>query len=63
MSVTDPVYSSCPLKEDTAMEQASFAGRFRVGSRIYFGFAVVLLLLGILAWVGVSGMNSAERSC
>ena len=40
------------------MSQSSFAGRFRVGTRIYAGFLVVLLLLAFLAVVGVTGVQS-----
>ena len=37
-----------------------FAGRFRVGTRIYTGFILVLLLLGLVATIGVRGFISIQ---
>ena len=44
------------------MEKASFFGQFKVGLRIYTGFLVVLLLLGVVAVVGIRGFDSVEAS-
>ncbi|CAK0765961.1 methyl-accepting chemotaxis protein [Azospirillaceae bacterium] len=41
------------------MEQVSFSGRFKVSTRIYAGFGVILCLLVLLAVLGVQGMNGA----
>ncbi|HEY0835107.1 MAG TPA: methyl-accepting chemotaxis protein, partial [Azospirillum sp.] len=43
------------------MQTASFAGRFKVATRISAGFLSVLLLLVALAVLGVRAMDSAER--
>ncbi|HYH37130.1 MAG TPA: methyl-accepting chemotaxis protein [Azospirillum sp.] len=39
---------------------SSFASRFRVGTRVYFGFLVILALLGALVAVGYRSLGSAE---
>jgi methyl-accepting chemotaxis protein len=44
------------------MNNASFMGRFKVGSRIYTGFVVVLILLAAISWLGINGLNGAEGS-
>ncbi len=42
------------------MGESSFAGRFKVGTRIYTGFLVILLLLGVVAMIGVRGFDSVN---
>ncbi|WP_448207641.1 methyl-accepting chemotaxis protein [Azospirillum sp. sgz302134] len=42
------------------MQASSLAGRFKVGTRIYFGFLVVLLLLAVVVAVGVGGLGAAR---
>ncbi len=44
------------------MDKGSFAGQFKVGTRIYTGFLAVLALLGALAWLGMNGLSAADRS-
>ncbi|MEI6987163.1 MAG: HAMP domain-containing protein, partial [Rhodospirillaceae bacterium] len=43
------------------MSKSSFAGQFRVGTRIYTGFVVILLLLGVVAVIGIRGFDSVEN--
>jgi len=42
------------------MQNASFAGRFKVGTRIHFGFLLILALLGLVAVFGVRALSSVE---
>ncbi|CAO3413193.1 methyl-accepting chemotaxis protein [Azospirillum doebereinerae] len=42
------------------MQNASFAGRFRVGTRIHFGFLLILVLLGLVAVFGVRALTGLE---
>ncbi|MEI8394563.1 MAG: methyl-accepting chemotaxis protein [Rhodospirillaceae bacterium] len=42
------------------MGKTSFAGRFMVGTRIYTGFAVVLILLALVAVIGIRGFGSVD---
>ncbi|GAA4251237.1 HAMP domain-containing protein [Azospirillum formosense] len=42
------------------MQASSLAGRFKVGTRIYFGFLVVLLLLAVVVAIGVRGLGVAR---
>ena len=42
------------------MEKASFFGQFKVGTRIYTGFLVILLLLGVVAVIGIRGFDSVD---
>ncbi|AWK86221.1 methyl-accepting chemotaxis protein [Azospirillum thermophilum] len=44
------------------MQTASFAGRFKVGTRIYFGFLLILALLGLVVVVGVRALSSADAA-
>jgi len=44
------------------MQKASLAGRFRVKTRIYTGFLLILALLGFVVWVGHSGLESAQMA-
>ncbi|MBX9633537.1 MAG: MCP four helix bundle domain-containing protein, partial [Magnetospirillum sp.] len=44
------------------MFAARFFSRFSIGHRIYAGFALVLLLLGLVALVGIIGLGSTSRS-
>ncbi|PWC44263.1 methyl-accepting chemotaxis protein [Azospirillum sp. TSO22-1] len=39
---------------------SSFASRFRVGTRVYFGFLVILALLGAIVAVGYRSLGAAE---
>ncbi len=43
------------------MRGSSLAGRFKVGTRIYFGFLSVLLLLVVVVLVGARGLTSARE--
>ncbi|PWC52903.1 methyl-accepting chemotaxis protein [Azospirillum sp. TSO22-1] len=43
------------------MQQASFAGRFKVATRISGGFLSVLVLLVLLVVIGVQAMGTVER--
>ncbi|HYD69232.1 methyl-accepting chemotaxis protein [Azospirillum sp.] len=43
------------------MQQASFAGRFKVATRISSGFLSVLVLLVVLVTLGVQAMSTAEK--
>jgi len=47
-------------KEAEIMSDSGFAGRFKVGTRIYTGFLIVLVLLVIVAVVGYRGLTTAE---
>ncbi len=42
------------------MEKPSFFGQFKVGTRIYTGFMVILLLLGVVAVIGARGFDSVD---
>ncbi|MCW2246557.1 methyl-accepting chemotaxis protein [Azospirillum fermentarium] len=42
------------------MQESGLAGRFKVGTRIYFGFAVILALLILGSVSGISGLVSAR---
>ncbi len=42
------------------MQNATFAGRFKVGTRIYSGFLLILALLGLVAVFGVRALTEAE---
>ncbi|MCG5241045.1 methyl-accepting chemotaxis protein [Azospirillum doebereinerae] len=42
------------------MQNASFAGRFKVGTRIHFGFLLILALLGLVAVFGVRALTGVE---
>ncbi len=42
------------------MDKGSFSGRFKVGTRIYTGFLVILLLLGVVAVAGIRGFNAID---
>ncbi|MEI7607960.1 MAG: HAMP domain-containing protein, partial [Rhodospirillaceae bacterium] len=42
------------------MQAQSFSGRFKVGTRIYTGFIVILLLLAVVAVIGIRGFSSIE---
>ena len=42
------------------MQEGSLAGRYKVGTRIYFGFAVVLVLLAVVVAVGVAGLGTVR---
>ncbi|RTR16714.1 methyl-accepting chemotaxis protein [Azospirillum griseum] len=42
------------------MQNASFAGRFTVGTRIYVGFLLILALLGAVAFFGVRAMTDID---
>ena len=42
------------------MEKASFFGQFKVGTRIYTGFIVILLLLAVVAVIGIRGFGSVD---
>ncbi|MEI6559231.1 MAG: methyl-accepting chemotaxis protein [Rhodospirillaceae bacterium] len=44
------------------MAEGSFSGRFRVGTRIYTGFFIVLLLLVAVSAVGYRGLTAADGS-
>ena len=44
------------------MEKASFFGQFKVGTRIYTGFIVILLLLGVVSIIGLRGFGNIETS-
>jgi len=43
------------------MRSQSFSGRFKVGTRIYTGFIVILLLLAVVAVIGIRGFSSIDR--
>ena len=43
------------------MEKIGFFERYRVGARVYGGFAAVLLLLGVVGGAGVVGLGGADR--
>ena len=43
------------------MEKIGFFERYRVGARVYGGFAAVLLLLGVVGGAGVIGLGGADR--
>ena len=40
--------------------QPSFAGRFKIGTRIFAGFGLILVLLGGLVWLGYDGLEKAQ---
>ncbi len=40
--------------------QPSFAGRFKIGARIFAGFGLILVLLGGLVWLGYDGLEKAQ---
>ena len=42
------------------MQESGLAGRFKVGTRIYFGFAVILALLILGSVSGINGLMSAR---
>ncbi len=42
------------------MQNASFSGRFKVATRIYTGFLLILVLLGIVVALGYQAQTSAE---
>ncbi|PWC34295.1 methyl-accepting chemotaxis protein [Azospirillum sp. TSO35-2] len=42
------------------MQNASFAGRFKVGTRIQVGFLLILALLGLVAALGVRSLSTVE---
>ncbi len=42
------------------MQNATFAGRFKVGTRIYVGFLLILALLGLVAGFGVRALTDVE---
>ncbi len=44
----------------STMEKASFFGQFKVGTRIYTGFLVILLLLGVVAVIGIRGFGDVD---
>ena len=44
------------------MASQSISGRFKVGTRIYFGFIVILLLLAVVAAIGIRGFSSVDQS-
>ena len=44
------------------MEGSSFAGRYKVGTRIYAGFLIVLVLLIAVAAIGYRGLAGADNS-
>ena len=44
------------------MEKTSFFGQFKVGTRIYTGFLVILLLLGVVALIGIRGFNTIDET-
>jgi methyl-accepting chemotaxis protein len=44
------------------MAQSSFAGRYKVGMRIYAGFSAVILLMVIVAVIGSRGFSNVESS-
>jgi methyl-accepting chemotaxis protein len=43
------------------MEQGHFAGRFKIGTRIYTGFVIVLVLLVLVSVAGIRGLSGAEQ--
>ncbi len=42
------------------MQNASFSGRFKVGTRIYTGFLLVLALLALVVGIGVHALNTTN---
>ena len=42
------------------MQNASFSGRFKVGTRIYSGFLLILALLGLVVIVGVRALSTTD---
>ena len=44
------------------MDSGNLTGRFKVGTRIYAGFAVILLLLAVVALVGIKGFHDIDDS-
>ncbi|MBP2314175.1 methyl-accepting chemotaxis protein [Azospirillum soli] len=42
------------------MQNASFSGRFKVGTRIYSGFLLILALLGLVVAVGVRALSTTD---
>ena len=42
------------------MQAQNFSGRFKVGTRIYTGFIVILLLLAVVAVIGIRGFSSID---
>ncbi|MEI8396603.1 MAG: HAMP domain-containing protein [Rhodospirillaceae bacterium] len=44
------------------MDQSGFAGRYKVGTRIYTGFVIVLFLLVAVAAIGYRGLAGADSS-
>ncbi|MBP2301647.1 methyl-accepting chemotaxis protein [Azospirillum picis] len=42
------------------MQNASFAGRFKVGTRIQVGFLLILVLLALVAGLGIRSMSTVE---
>nr|WP_321445662.1 methyl-accepting chemotaxis protein [uncultured Cohaesibacter sp.] len=51
-----------PPSQDELKKSGSFLSRFKVGSRIYAGFATVLLLLVCLAGFSISSFNGQKLS-
>ena len=43
------------------MANVGFFERYKVGTRIYGGFAAVLLLLGGVGWAGFAGLSGADH--
>ena len=43
------------------MRSQSFSGNFKVGTRIYTGFIVILLLLAAVAVIGIRGFSSIDQ--
>jgi methyl-accepting chemotaxis protein len=48
------------IKASPTMQNANFAGRFKVGTRIYSGFLLILALLGLVAVFGVRALTDVE---
>ncbi|MEI6987035.1 MAG: hypothetical protein WCK65_13000, partial [Rhodospirillaceae bacterium] len=44
------------------MGMGNFAGRFKIGTRIYTGFIIVLALLAAVSWISIHGLNVVERN-
>ena len=42
------------------MERANFFGRFKIGTRVYTGFGVVIMLLAVVAVIGIRGFGAVD---
>lgn len=51
-----------PQSVSAGLSIRSFMTRFRIGTRVFAGFILVLLLLGVVALIGTLGLNGAGDS-